>query len=179
MAKQKIGRGYRGIIAAFCLGIILICLSVTPVYGTSLSSLDSDPGLEQTEVSLEQIEEITAEAEAEAEELHQDIEEIQVQIQEDIEAIQTATTEASSAVSDLLQQSQRATRLTLRETWEEFLEQLLRWKVLAQLRTRNHIQTTRRAIDQVGQTVSQTLEEAVEELESSEEIPPEMLQAPS
>ncbi len=152
--------GIRGqwIGGALCILAVLF-LMVAPVQGASLSALDSDPGIEQTEVTPQDLEEIEQEEEAQEEEIQQDIEAIQSQIQDDLEVLQTATSEATSAVSDLLEQSQRATRLTARETWDEFLDQLMKWKVQAQLRTRQHIQSTRHLLKSVGQGLSQTLED--------------------
>ena len=155
---QSSGIRGRWIVGALCT-LAALLLTVAPVQGASLSSLDSDPGIEQTEVSPQDLAEIEQEEEAQDEEIQQDIEAIQSQIQDDLEVLQTATSEATSAVSDLLEQSQRATQLTARETWDEFLDQLMRWKVQAQLRTRQHIQSTRHLLKSVGQNLSQTFED--------------------
>lgn len=153
-------------VGAICA--LILCLVVAaPAYGTALSSLDSDPGIEQTEVPPEVLEEINENSQVPPEEVEQIIEEIQSQIQEDLQALQTATDDASSAVSDLLQHSQEATRLTAQETWDEVLDQLLKWKVQAQLRTRQHIQFTRQVLENVGNTLEHTLDNTQETLEDA------------
>jgi len=154
-------------IGAICV-LLLSWVLISPAHSTSLSGLDSDPGLEQTEVSPQDLESIDQEDEEFEEEVQQDIEAIQTQIQDDLEVIQTATSEATSAVSDLLEQSQRATQLTARETWDEFLDQLLKWKLKAQIRTRHHIQATRHLLEEVGESLSQTAEDYQEPLDPSE-----------
>lgn len=167
------------IVRQWLIGILctLVAMSwpLAPVHSATLSPLDSDPGLEQTEVSPKDLVEIEQQDEIETEEAQQDLDDIQSQIQDDLDALQAATSDATSAVSDLLEQSQRVTQVTARQTWDDFIDQLLKWKLQAQLRTRQHIESTRQLLDDVGQSLSQTLEsyqeQFQEDLSSPQSIP--------
>lgn len=169
MHQSTRSTGIRGWMKAGVIGILLLLwVLLAPAHSASLSGLDSDPGLEQTQVSPQELESLVEEDTLLDQEVQQDIDEIQTQIQDDLEALQAATNDATSAVTDLLEQSQRATQLTARETWDEFLDQLMKWKLMAQIRTRHHIQTTRHILEEVGESLSQTVEDDQNPLDPSE-----------